>query len=83
MVTKHKCQAAGGNSSLVSKGTLRDVLLELMEVSKALQETITVSTIRKRNMDDLIKMMTKKKEVGEEDADTEEEKEITSNSEEE
>ncbi|KAI5422651.1 hypothetical protein KIW84_045907 [Lathyrus oleraceus] len=83
MVTKHKCQAAGGNSSLVSKGTLRDVLLELMEVTKALQETITVSTIRKRNMDDLIKMMTMKKEAGEEDADSEEEKETTSNSEEE
>lgn len=39
------------------------MLLELMEVSMALHEAITASTIRKRNMYGLIKMLTREKEV--------------------
>ncbi|KAI5440691.1 hypothetical protein KIW84_010244 [Lathyrus oleraceus] len=59
-------QTDGGNSSPVSKTTRTDVLLELMEVSKAMQETITANTIRKRHVVGLIKMMSKEKEDDEE-----------------
>lgn len=38
----------------MSKATKEDVLHELMEVSKALQVTITSSTTRKNKVDDLI-----------------------------
>lgn len=66
MMTKNQDQATGENSSPASKATIKDVLLELMEVSKTLQETITTSTVRKRNMDGLIKMLSKEKEGEEE-----------------
>ncbi|KAI5442932.1 hypothetical protein KIW84_011823 [Lathyrus oleraceus] len=66
-------QTIGGNSSPVSKTTKKDVLLELMEVSKALQMTITSSTIRKRNVEKLIKMLTKEKNVKGEKVDHEKE----------
>lgn len=61
----------------------KDVLIELMEVLKALQETITIITIRKRSVDSLIKMMTKEKESEEVKADSEEEEAYASDSEEE
>lgn len=38
-----------------------------MEVSNNLQETITASTIRKRNVNELMKMMTKEKDVEDEE----------------
>ncbi|KAI5432191.1 hypothetical protein KIW84_036077 [Lathyrus oleraceus] len=68
-------QTTGGNSYLVSKAARKDVLLDPMEVPKALQETIIVSTTRKRNMDGLIKMLTKEKEVEDEEKDNSEEEE--------
>ena len=75
MVTNHQGQTTGGNSYLVSKAARKDVLLDPMEVPKALQETIIVSTTRKRNMDGLIKMLTKEKEVEDEEKDNSEEEE--------
>lgn len=74
IMTKHQGQVANGNSSPIFKATRKDVLLKLMEVSKDLQETNMASTIRKRNVDELIKMLTKEKEAEEEEeADSEEE----------
>ncbi|CAI8605947.1 unnamed protein product [Vicia faba] len=68
-----------GNSSPVTKSTRKDVLLELMEVSKAMQETLNASTIRKRNVDRLIKMWTKEKYIEEEEEfDSEEEEKLAS-----
>ncbi|KAI5421847.1 hypothetical protein KIW84_045330 [Lathyrus oleraceus] len=63
LVTKYQDQSVVGNSYQLSKSTKKDVFLELMEVSKALQETFDVSTIRKKNMDNFIKMMTMEMEV--------------------
>lgn len=60
-MVKHHVQTTGGNSYPVSKATRNDVLLELMEVLKALQETITASTIKKRHVDELIKMLSNEK----------------------
>lgn len=72
VVTKHQDQSTDGNSSPLSISTRNDVLLDLMEVSKALQETIKSITIRKNNVDNMIKMVTKEKEVEEEEeADSE------------
>lgn len=79
---KNQGQTSSGNSSLVSKSIRKDVLLELMEVSKALQETIYTSTIRKRNVDGLIKMLPKEKEADAEEYDSEEEEEICNEEEE-
>lgn len=67
MVTKHQDQSDVGNSSPLYKSTINDVLLELMEVLKSLQETIRASTIRKNNMDELIRILTKEKEAEEEE----------------
>lgn len=67
MVAKYQCQISGCNSSPVFKATRKDVLLELMKVSKVLQETITTSTIRKRNVDEFIKLLIKEKEVKDEE----------------
>jgi hypothetical protein len=49
----------------LSKCTKAEVLAELMEVSKALGETIRVSTIRKIHVDNLINSITKEKEAEE------------------
>lgn len=59
------------------------MLLKLAEVSKALQETITESTIRNKIMDNLIKMMTKEKEYKEEEEVSSDEEEETTSGEEE
>lgn len=59
IVTKYQGEVIGGKYSPVSKATRKDVLLELIKVSKALQETIITSTTRKRNVDGLIKMLNK------------------------
>lgn len=67
VVIKHHGQTGGANSSPISKFKRKDVLLELVEVSKSLQEIITTSTIGKRNMDRSIKMLTKEKKVEVED----------------
>lgn len=72
IMVKHHGQTVGGISSPTSKATRKDVLSELMEVSKALQETITPSTIKKRSVDGLIKILTKENDVEDEDkVDTE------------
>ncbi|KAI5427904.1 hypothetical protein KIW84_033073 [Lathyrus oleraceus] len=79
VVTKYQDRYVVGNSSTLSKSTKKDVFLELMQVSKAIQETITTSTIRKKNMDNLIKMLTMEKEIEkEEEVGSEEEEEIAS-----
>ena len=83
VVTKHQGQTIGGNFSLVSKATRKDVLLEVIKVSKALQETITASTIKKRIVDGLIKMLSKEEKVEEDKSVCEEEEETTSDNEEE
>ncbi|KAI5394588.1 hypothetical protein KIW84_061286 [Lathyrus oleraceus] len=75
IMAKHHGQTVSGSSSLVSKATRKDVLYELMEVSKALQVTITSSTIRKRSVDGLIKMLNKENDVKDEDEDDNEEEE--------
>lgn len=71
IMVKHRDQTIGGSSSPVSKATIKDVLLELMEVSKCLQETITAIIIRKKKADGLIKIMNKKKETCEQITDSE------------
>lgn len=48
-----------------------------MKVTKDLKETITTSTIRKVNVDGLLKMLTKEKEAEEEEAGSEEEETTT------
>lgn len=63
VMVKHQ----GKSYSPISKSMRKDVLLELMEVSNNLQETITASTIRKRNVNELMKMMTKEKDVEDEE----------------
>ncbi|KAI5401867.1 hypothetical protein KIW84_066360 [Lathyrus oleraceus] len=63
---KNHGQSAGGSSSHVSKATRKDVLSKLMEVSKAPQKTITSSTIRKRSVNVLIKILTKYNDVEDE-----------------
>lgn len=79
MGTKHQGQSVGGNSSTISKATIKYVFLELMEVSRALQEIITTSTTRKRNVNGLIKMLTQEKDVkDEEKANSEEEEHFAS-----
>lgn len=67
VMTKHQGQIVGGNSPLVSKETRKGVLLELIKVSKAMKETITASTIKKWNMDGLIKILTNEKDVEDEE----------------
>lgn len=49
-----------------------------MEVSKALQETNTSSTIKKMNVDVFIEMLTKEKDAKKEEDDSEKEEEIAS-----
>ncbi|KAI5439425.1 hypothetical protein KIW84_024993 [Lathyrus oleraceus] len=83
IMVKYQGQSASENSSTISKATIKYVLLELIEASKYLQETIISSTIRKKNVDGLIIMFYKKKEAYEEEAFYEEEEETTSDSEEE
>lgn len=74
IVVKHHGQTVGG-SSYVSKATRKNVLSELMEVLKYLQETITTSTVRKKKRDELIKVMNKKEETNKETSHNEEEEE--------
>lgn len=58
VVQRNKSHAVRGSFTFVSKATKGDVLHELMEVSKALQETITSSTIGKKKVDELIMLLT-------------------------
>ncbi|XP_050888628.1 uncharacterized protein LOC127093769 [Lathyrus oleraceus] len=67
IMVKHHGQTVVGISSPASKATRKNMLSELMEVSKALQETITPSTIKKRSVDGLIKILTKENDVEDED----------------
>lgn len=76
MVPQHQTQAAGGSSALISKSTINNVLLELMEESKSLQDTITSSTIRKKKIDALISLI--KKEDGAVESNKEEQSESKS-----
>lgn len=62
MVAKHQGQITGGSSSQISKALGSNVLFELMKASQALQETIATSTIRNKNIYELIKRLTKKKD---------------------
>lgn len=76
--TKHRGQTSGRISSPISKAIRKYVFLELMEVSKALQETNTSSTIKKMNVDVFIEMLTKEKDAKKEEDDSEKEEEIAS-----
>lgn len=75
VVTKHQGHTAGGNYFHVSKATIKDVLFDVMEVSNSRQDTFTASTIRKRNVDRLIKMLIKEKDVEDEEKANNQEKE--------
>ena len=55
VIVCHHGQNVGRISPPVSKATRKDVLSELMEVSKSLKEIITKSRIRKKKMDRLNK----------------------------
>ncbi|MCI73517.1 hypothetical protein A2U01_0094781, partial [Trifolium medium] len=57
-----------GTSGSLPKATKDGVLAELMDVSKALGETIRVSTEKKIHVDNLIKSMTQEAEEIEEEA---------------
>lgn len=74
-MVKHQGQTPGGSSSLVSKATKKDVLLELIEVSKSMQETISASTTKKKKVDELIKILNKERETDEKTYDSEEKEE--------
>lgn len=52
---------------LYPKATKKDVLSELMKISKALQETIIASIVREKNVDGLTKMLSNEKEAKEEE----------------
>ena len=58
VVPRIKTHVTSWTFSSVSRAIKEDVLHELMEVSKALQATITSSTIRKMKVDDLIMLLT-------------------------
>ncbi|MCI37376.1 envelope-like protein, partial [Trifolium medium] len=60
-----------GTSAPLTKSTKDEVLSELIEVSKALGETIRTSTIRKIHVDNLIKSITKEQEAEVEKGDKE------------
>lgn len=79
MVSRNPDKVVDGNSSPLSKSTKKDGLLKLKEVSKSLEETIRSSTLRKKNMDRLIKMMSKEEDVlGEKKVGSEEDQETAS-----
>ncbi|MCI15858.1 envelope-like protein, partial [Trifolium medium] len=61
-----------GTSASLTKATKDEVLAELLEVSKALGETIKASTTRNMHVDNLIKSMTKEQEAEVEERDEEE-----------
>ena len=67
VVSRNQDKAADGNSSPLSKSTKMDIMLELKEVSKALEETIWSSTLREKNVDRLIKIIPKEDDVVEEE----------------
>lgn len=62
-MVKLQGQTIGETSYPLSKSIRNDMLLKLIKVSKALQEIITTSTI-KRNVNGLIKMLTEGNGVG-------------------
>ncbi|MCH82681.1 envelope-like protein [Trifolium medium] len=68
-----KAQDVAGTSASVTKATKNEVLAKLMEISKALGETIKISTLRKMNVDKLIESMTKEQEAEEGDKEDEDE----------
>lgn len=74
IMVKHQGQTVGENSSYLSKATKKDVLYELMEVSKDLQATISASTTKKKKVDELTNLMTNEKE-GEDEEEVDSEKE--------
>jgi predicted GTPase len=65
-VLNKKDQHAAGTSNLLPKASKDEVLAELIEVSRGLEETIKISIIRKIHVDNLIKQLTKEQEVEEE-----------------
>jgi hypothetical protein len=52
-----------GTSSSLTKATKYEVLAELLDFSKALDETIKVVTTRKTHVGNLIKFMTREQEI--------------------
>lgn len=52
-------QDGGRNYPLISKATKNNMLIQLIEVSKALQDTINATTARKEKIDALISLMKK------------------------
>lgn len=73
IMVKYHDQIVGGSSSHVSKATKKkDVLLEQGEVAKSRQETISASTIRKKKVGEMIKIMNKNELTDEETTQYEE-----------
>jgi hypothetical protein len=65
MINNMNYEESVGTSAPLPKGTKKEVLTELMKISKSLGETIRVSTIRKIHVDNLIKQLTKGQKVEE------------------
>lgn len=65
----------GGTFSPVSRATRNEVLQELMKILKSMKEKITANTIRKNNVDALIKTMNNEEEIDGETTNSEEEEE--------
>ncbi|MCI20104.1 hypothetical protein A2U01_0041265, partial [Trifolium medium] len=68
----HNRKDATGTSGSVPKATKDEVLAEFIEVSKALGETIRISTARKIHVDNLIKSMTQEAVGAENEEEAEE-----------
>lgn len=62
VVAKHHGHTTDGICSPISKALRKYVLFEMMEASHALQDTITTSTFRKKNIYVLTKKLTKEKD---------------------
>ncbi|XP_058783313.1 uncharacterized protein LOC131657989 [Vicia villosa] len=62
VMPQHKSQIVSGSFSHISKAIRNNLLLELNEISTALQEAITTCITIKENVYELIKTLSKKKE---------------------
>lgn len=63
MVIHNKSQVVGVSSSPISKSTITHVLFVLKEMSKALQDTISLSSLWKQKVDELISLMKRENNV--------------------
>ncbi|KAI5385329.1 hypothetical protein KIW84_072070 [Lathyrus oleraceus] len=79
VMLKHKGQIIGGNSSPIAKPTRTNVLLVLKETSTDLQDTITSSSLRKQEVDELISLMKNGNNVATEEAVEDEEENAEEN----